>query len=416
MKKLGKLTLLLMLNLILFNCSNDDDIVVDTTTSITKRQVIDTYANIVFENYSKALTDAQAFQNAVTTFTTTPTEANFTTTKNAWLVARESYGTTEAFRECNGPVDTDQSTSTFWGIGNEGQMNAWPIDESYIDYVAAGTEPYAGTYGAGSIINDASITIDIATLTDSDSFGGNESQNDKSISTGWHAIEFLLWGQDNSTPADDMTGQRLYTDYTTATNANRRKQYLNVVTQLLINDLQELVTTWNTSGGIYAIVFASLDEDIALRQLINGAFFIAGDELSSERIIAPVDSVDGINGTGQEDEHSCFSDNTHRDIFANAKGVYNVVFGEFGTITGASFYDLVKQVDATQAQKLKEAADEAMAKVNAIANNAQPFDFLITQESSTDTNLGVVMQSVKALQDWADEISASATVIGINLQ
>lgn len=415
MKKLSKLSLLVLLNLLLFNCSNDDNNTTDPTTAITKRQVIDAYANIVYENYAKALSDAQTFQTAVTTFTTTPNDANFTAAKNAWLSARESYGTTEAFRECNGPVDTDQSASTPWGIGNEGQMNAWPIDESYIDYVAAGTEPYAGTYGAGSIINDTSITIDIATLTDPNTFGGNESQNDKSISTGWHAIEFLLWGQDNSAPADDMTGQRPFTDYTTATNADRRKQYLNVATQLLINDLQALVNTWNT-GGAYETVFASLDENVALRQLINGAFFIAGDELSSERIIAPVDSVDGINGSGQEDEHSCFSDNTHRDIFANAKGVYNVVFGEYGSISGASFYDLVKQVDETQAQKLKDAADEAMLKVNVIANNAQPFDYLITQESSTDANLGVVMQSVKALQDWADEISASATVIGINLQ
>lgn len=415
MKKLSKLSLLVLLNLLLFNCSNDDNNTTNPTTAITKRQVIDAYATIVYENYSNALTDAQTFQTTVTTFTTTPNEANFTAAKNAWLSARESYGTTEAFRECNGPVDTDQSASTPWGIGNEGQLNAWPIDESYIDYVAAGTEPYAGTYGAGNIINDTSITIDIATLTDPNTFGGNESQNDKSISTGWHAIEFLLWGQDNSAPTDNMTGQRPFTDYTTATNADRRKQYLNVVTQLLVNDLQALVNTWN-SGGTYETVFASLDEDVALRQLINGAFFIAGDELSSERIIAPVDSTDGINGSGQEDEHSCFSDNTHRDIFANAKGVYNVVFGEYGSISGASFYDLVKQVDETQAQKLKDAADEAMLKVNAVANNAQPFDYLITLESSTDTTLGVVMQSVKALQDWADEISASATVIGINLQ
>lgn len=415
MKKLSKLSLLVLLNLLLFNCSNDDNNTTDPTTAITKRQVIDAYANIVYENYAKALTDAQTFQTTVTTFTTTPNETNFTAAKNAWLSARESYGTTEAFRECNGPVDTDQSASTPWGIGNEGQLNAWPIDESYIDYVAAGTEPYAGTYGAGSIINNTSITIDIATLTDPNTFGGNESQNDKSISTGWHAIEFLLWGQDNSAPADNITGQRPFTDYTTATNADRRKQYLNVVTQLLVNDLQALVSTWNT-GGTYETVFTNLDEDVALRQLINGAFFIAGDELSSERIIAPVDSTDGINGSGQEDEHSCFSDNTHRDIFANAKGVYNVVFGEYGSISGASFYDLVKQVDEVQAQKLKDAADEAMLKVNAVANNTQPFDYLITLESSTDANLGVVMQSVKALQDWADEISASATAIGINLQ
>ncbi|MCH2195023.1 imelysin family protein [Kordia sp.] len=417
MKKLGRLALLAIVSFTLFNCASDDEGTTTPTPStlVTKRQVIDQYANVVLQNYTKALQDAQAMKTAITTFTTTPTEANFTAAKNAWLFARDSYGTTEAFRECNGPVDTDQSSSTPWGIGNEGQMNAWPIDESYIDYVSAGTEPYAGTYGAGSIINDTSITISIATLTDPNNFGGNESQNDKSISTGWHAIEFLLWGQDNTSPSANLPGQRSFTDYTTAANADRRRQYLDVVTQLLINDLQELVNTWST-GGTYATVFAGLDEDVALRQLINGAFFIAGDELSSERIIAPVDSIDGIDGSGQEDEHSCFSDNTDKDIVANTQGVYNVVFGRYGSSTGPSFYDLVKQVDEAQAQKLLEAANEALAKVNAIDNNAQPFDYLITQETSMDSTLGIVMQSVKALQDWADEISASATVIGINLQ
>lgn len=206
----------------------------------------------------------------------------------------------------------------------------------------------------------------------------------------------------------------MFTDYTTADNADRRGEYLSAVTSLLVKDLKKLVDTWNT-GGTYNTVFLALDEDTALKQLINGAFFIAGDELSSERIIAPLDSTDGIDNSGQEDEHSCFSDNTDRDIFANAQGVYNVVFGQYGTVSGASFYDLVKQVDENQAQILKEASDNAMEKVNAVANNAQPFDFLITQENTTDATPGVVLQSVIALQEWADVISESASIIGISL-
>ncbi|MEM9647511.1 MAG: hypothetical protein AAF969_03455, partial [Bacteroidota bacterium] len=94
---------------------------------------------------------------------------------------------------------------------------------------------------------------------------------------------------------------------------------------------------------------------------------------------------------------------------------YNVVFGEYGNISGSSFYDLVKQTDEDQAAKLKAAADEAVAKVNVIADNDQPFDFLITQELSTDASFGPVMQAVEALQAWGDEISASASAIGINL-
>jgi len=403
------LSALAVLTIVFIACSSDDDVNTPPSTStVTKAAVIDNYANIVYQSYLDSYNGAIALQTAINTFVATPSEANFTAAKNAWLAAREPYGQTEAYRECNGPVDTEATASgPSWALGNEGQMNAWPIDESYIDYVASGTEPYAGSYS--SIIADTGVTINVATIA-----GLNEDQNDKSISTGWHAIEFLLWGQDNTLPNEDKAGLREYTDYTTAANADRRTQYLQVATTLLINDLQALVNTWNTNGA-YRTVFNNLDENVALQQLINGAFFIAGDELSSERIIAPVDSTDGIGGLGQEDEHSCFSDNTHRDIFANAKGVYNVIFGEYSTINGASFYDLVKQANPTQAEVLKTAADNAMAKVNAIANNAQPFDYLITQESSTDSSFGVVMQSVEALQDLADEISASATVIGISL-
>ncbi|MCL5127936.1 MULTISPECIES: imelysin family protein [unclassified Algibacter] len=401
--KLINLLYLLTISLFITACSNDDD-GGEPSVTVERSAVIENYSNLVYQSYLDSYNGAVSLQTAIDVFIETPTDANFTAAKTAWLAARDFYGQTEAFREANGPIDTENES---WSLGTEGQLNAWPIDESYIDYVATGTETYAGSFT--SIISDTSVTIDEATLASL-----NEETTDKSISTGWHAIEFLLWGQDNTTPSEDLPGQRDYTDYTIADDADRRAEYLEAATDLLVSDLNALTTTWAPNGD-YRTVFEALDEDVALKQFINGAFFIAGDELSSERIIAPVDSTDGIDGLGQEDEHSCFSDNTHQDIWANAQGVYNVVFGSYGSISGDSFYDLVKANDEEQAQKLKDAADEAMEKVNAIANNAEPFDYLITLESSTDANFGVVMQSVVALQDWADEISASAITVGISL-
>ncbi|QXP79503.1 MULTISPECIES: imelysin family protein [Winogradskyella] len=400
-----KISILLLAVSFAFACSSDDDNNQSNpeSTDVTKEEVISNYADLVYQSYLDSYNTSVTMQTAIEAFVASPSDATLNTAKNAWFAAREIYGQTEAFRETNGPVDTE---GDFWSLGTEGLMNAWPIDESYIDYVSTGTEDYAGSYN--SIISDLSVTIDEATLSSL-----NEDQNDKSISTGWHAIEFLLWGQDNTVPADNLAGQRSYMDYTTADNADRRALYLTVTTDLLVSDLLDLTNTW-AEGGTYRTVFEALDTDTALQQAINGAFFIAGDELSSERMIAPVDSTDGINGLGQEDEHSCFSDNTNRDIYANAQGVINVIYGSYGSVDGPSFYDLVNQADETQALALQTAATNAMTKVNVVGDNAQPFDYLITQETSDDLT-GPVMQAVEALFILADEISASASVIGINL-
>ena len=144
---------------VLFSCSSDDDNTTTIQTTVTKSEVISNYGTIVYQSYLDSYNGALDLQTAINTFVATPTDANFTAAKTAWVAAREPYGQTEAYRECNGPVDVDGTT---WGLGTEGQMNAWPIDESYIDYVESSTAAYAGSYT--SIISDASVTIDVATI------------------------------------------------------------------------------------------------------------------------------------------------------------------------------------------------------------------------------------------------------------
>ncbi len=378
------------------NCSSDDNNT-PITPPATKAAVIQNYTNIVYQSYKDSYDRAVELQTAINTFTDTPTEANFTSAKNAWLTAREPYGQTEVYRETNGPIDTPDG-------GTEGQINAWPLDENYIDYVRDGS----GGVTSNGIINDTSITIDEATL-----IGANEGGTgvpEKNISTGYHAIEFLLWGQDFADPSNGLAGQRPYTDYVTGAigtnqNQDRRATYLKVVTDILVKDLKALVDTW-VEGGTYRTTFLALPEDTALKNIINGAFFISGNELAVERMSVAVEQ-------SQEDEHSCFSDNTHRDINGNALGVNNVIFGRYGNITGASFYDLVNLTDPIQAEKLKVAADNATAKVNVIVNSDSKFDILIGQE--TISSPGVILEAVGALQTQAAEISAAASSINIEL-
>ncbi|CAM1366705.1 conserved hypothetical protein [Tenacibaculum litopenaei] len=406
MKRFFQIAAIIAVTVIAKSCSSEETPVDDK--KVTAKEVIINYAKIVHQNYLDSYNSAVTMQNAITAFTTTPTQENLDKAKKAWLTAREFYGQTEAYRESDGPIDT---SSNAWSINNEGQMNAWPLDEGYIDYVTASSDSYSGyTAYKGGIIAGTE-TINEALLV-----GKNEKENDESISTGWHAIEFLLWGQDETNPKEVKPGQRPLSDYTTDAKKERRKTYLNVVTSILVKDLKKLADTW-AQGGQYYTVFMALPENEALKNIVKGPFFLANEELSEERMSKPADSDKGIDNCGQEDEHSCFSDNTHRDVVTNAQGIINVIFGKYGNISGPSFYDLVKQKDETSAATLKAKADEMMTAINKIdqsAKNNVPFDLLLLRESITSP--GIVIQGAQSLKTLGNHISASATVINISVK
>lgn len=404
MKKYLKSTLILSVLTLTFlvGCNNDDNDKPTPTQKVTKKAVIENYAKMVQKGYEDSYKSAVEMQKKITAFTTNPTEATYKTAKEEWLKARDVYGVTEVYRGSNGPIDTE---NTAWGINNEGQVNAWPLDESYIDYVTATSHSYAGNYG-GIIAGTDAITKDLLTAK-------NEKINDKSISTGWHAIEFLLWGQDETIPAEKLPGQRPLTDYTTDAKKERRKTYLNVVTKILVDDLKALKDTWAINGTYYK-VFMALKEDDALKNIINGPHFLAASELSNERMLVPAVGTDGIDGCGQEDEHSCFSDNTHRDVYTNAEGINNVIYGTYGNIKGASFYDLVNQTDSKLGAKLKAAAKKAMDAITTIDKTAKagtPFDLMIVNEN--ENKPGIVMNGDAALKELGKVINESAQKLGI---
>ena len=369
-----------------YSCSKNDDQEINTT--ITKKQVIENYANIAFANYTDAYNDVVTLEIAITNFTTNPTLANLNIAKDKWKLARESYGTTEAFRFADGPIDDVN--------GPEGLINSWPLDENYIDYVNG-----ASTSG---IINDPTS---FPTINKDIISGQNENGGEKNICTGYHAIEFLLWGQDLTTPSANLPGQRPFTDYViggTASNQARRAQFLNACADLLTDNLLYIVNEWKI-GGNYRNTFLALNEEIALKNIYTGICTLVGAELPIERMDVALLNAD------QEDEHSCFSDNTHRDIILNLQGAINIYNGTYGTINGASLKTLVKQVNEESYNQTLASEILAQNKANALLT---PFDLAISGGLNS-TEGAKVRAAVLQIKNYNSNLLSGATKVGITV-
>ena len=377
------------IGLIVLGCSSDDDstteVVVDD--AIEASSVIENYADLVLANYQAALVDAEAMSVAIQTFVATPTEENFEAAKEAWLTSRESYGPSEAFRFANGPIDTGDTEEI------EGYLNSWPLDEAYIDYVE-------GDVDAGIINNLA----DFPTLTKEILTGENGNGGEENVAIGYHAIEFLLWGQDLTAPSENLAGQRAYTDFVdggTAANQDRRREYLAIVADLLTDHLQIIIDEWS---GDYRSTFLALDEDEALDNIISSIAELSRSELAIERMAVALQNQD------QEDEHSCFSDNTHRDIRLNLAGIVNVYTGAYGSVDGNSLQDLIEEADADLTTELDALLATAVTDVDATLD---PFDLAIVDgESSVEG--AKVQTAVQALVAFGDKLLEAKVALGIN--
>jgi len=387
-KNIFKYCFLSTLSLGFFACSDDDEGSNDTSDLVSEAAVIENYADIVFQNYQDAYDAAEDMKGAIDAFVADPTEANFAVAKDAWLTAREPYGQTEAFRFANGPIDDAD--------GPEGLLNAWPLDEAYVDYVDGDD--------TSGIINDVD---EYPNITKEVLEGLNEVGGETNISVGYHAIEFLLWGQDLTDPSAQMPGQRAYTDFVdeedggTASNQDRRRDYLAACADLLLDHLQLMLDEWTTDGP-YRQEFLTLDADEALGNMLTAIATLSKSELAAERMFVAYINQD------QEDEHSCFSDNTHRDIRLNLDGIANVYRGSYGTISGSSLEDLILASDPEVGAEITALLAEAEEAVEA---TAEPFDFAI----SDATEGQVVVLAVEALQDLGDAFVEGAEALGLEV-
>lgn len=382
----------------------------------TKAAVLDTYADIAEANYTDSLVTAKRLQLAVDAMLANPSAEALEAAKSAWLAARVPYQQSEVFRFGNAIVDD-------W----EGKVNAWPLDEGLIDYVDAsyGGPTDENEAAALNVIANASFTlsgetIDASmitpalledTLQEADGVEAN-------VATGYHAIEFLLWGQDlNGHGAG--AGNRPWTDYAsgeacTGGNCDRRGEYLKAATDLLVSDLEWIVGQWADGGEARATVMA--DEDAGIASILTGMGSLSYGETAGERMRL------GVMLNDPEEEHSCFADNTHNDHFFNGVGVQSVYLGSYTRIDGSvvegpSLSDLVASMDAdldAEMQTKLAAAVLALGRIKTAAEAGFSYDMML--ERGNQAGEALIMGGVNGLIDQTRSIERVVAALGTSIE
>jgi putative iron-regulated protein len=364
--------------------------------------VLQHYSELAHAKFEDSLITAQSLEKAVDALIANPSEETLKAAKAAWIAARVPYQQTEVYRFGNSAVDD-------W----EGKVNAWPLDEGLIDYVdpSYGTESDENALYTANIIANPKIkvngkTLDTTKITTKTLRSLHEAgEIEANVATGYHAIEFLLWGQDTNGTGPGA-GTRPYTDYskTECTNGNcdRRAAYLKAATALLVADLKDMVVAWGPKGKAAKTVEANGKK--GLSAILTGMGSLSYGELAGERMKL------GLLLHDPEEEHDCFSDNTYASHLNDAIGIKSAYTGEYTRIdgtkmTGASLSDLVLAKDKALDDEMKGKLDATLAAMNAMADRAQKveaYDQMIG-ENNADGN-AVVQKAIDGLIDQTKTI------------
>lgn len=486
--KLKLTTIAILSSLMITSCGSSSDGTPGTggvTHDLTNlKKVLETNADIAFASYSDSVTTAEALKTAIAALAATPSVATLGAAKDAWLVAREPYGLTETYRFRNSPIDDDPATAEAED-GPEGSINAWPLGEALIDYVQASTTDFgnaevgvtehavtgvtspidaahANANSADNIIGNTSITINAALLDNSAT-----AADEHDVISGYHAIEFMLWGQDLNSSGTETSGtdrdsavkthdasnlahggKRPLTDFmvdatcTSGINTlaassvicQRRHDYLLVAVDKLIEELKFVRDHWQ--DGVtdnYRDTFTNpanlAAAEKSFLEILTGMGTMSVGELAGERMQI------SLSANSQEDEHSCFSDNTHRDIWLNAEGVANMYTGTYAgydsTLDGAAnntgravdgygiddyLADLGGQtLLATSVSGALDLTKTNYEVIDAKARDGMPVDVLIMDKTSSDaqpminTILSLNAQSIVIAKIATDLNVGSAT-------
>ncbi|WP_019616863.1 imelysin family protein [Psychromonas ossibalaenae] len=389
--------------------------------AVSENQIKNNYIGMAQAAYDDSLSSAQTLHKSVQELLANPTNKTLAAAKEAYKNARIPYQQSEIMRwdtditltagldKDGGPASVDQ-----W----EGQVNAWPLDEQAIDYVQ-------GNKNAGIINQKNAAPISIDYLIAQNGVGGEAN-----VTTGFHAVEFLLWGQDlNGTKAG--AGVRDVNDFQTdssgkcsAANCDRRRDYLQAAVQLLITDLTVMSNEWSpvssTTKGTLAYNFYHSSD--AVRQIIFAMKNMATDELASARM------NEGLEGLDPEQEHDCFSDLSHVAVYYNFQGIRNAFYGGYEKtdgqiISGASIADYINQ----QSPALYNDFDKAFNSIeknmkivfNAGEKNKNPirFDQIIGQKENALERTAAVsaVYQLVSLQSSFDDLQELLSLQALTL-
>jgi putative iron-regulated protein len=345
------------------------------------RAAVQSYAELAYRAYQESLATALEFQASVRAFVRAPTDdpRALDEVRRAWLGMRPAYGRTETFRFYEGPIDFGKQPDG--SMGPEPLLNAWPLNEAYID----------------SVIADPDVPITRAMLVER-----NARDDEADVTTGFHALEYLLWGADTD---PDGPGHRPASDFVGAGAAARRRAYLQVTTDLLVENLKFVVAEWAPGRSNYRARFLAMKVNVSVAHILTGMATLGGFEVAAERLATPLDRG------SQEDEHSCFSDTTHIDIAANVQGIADVYYGRGTRYQGAALATAVNAANPGVGARI----DELLATSVQLASSLDvPFDRTLASAPGSPQRQKVEAL-VTALQNLARQFRLAGAALGVSI-
>ena len=347
-----------------------------------RARVLADYASGAEQAYLASARSATTLLERVQALCQQPTESGLAAARQAWSRARTDYGRTEVYRYGGGPIDARAG-------GVETFVNAWPVDEAFI-------EPADRPARTGIIADRVRYPVLAAAVIREHNQRGGETN----VCTGWHAIEFMLWGRDTSAtgPGDRPVGDFIDGE---APDADRRREFLVEITRGLRDDLVRVADRWHGEHGAWRAALVASPAR-GMRAMCIGPALLAGYEMSGERLAVALETSD------QEEEQSCFSDSTDADFRADLDGIERVLRG-----SGASpgLLGLVRSVDEARATALEASLVAARSAVDAMPH---PFDAAIRAGEESPQRMSLVT-AMHALERLSSEISAAARSMGIEL-
>ncbi len=369
--------------------------------------ILETYADIGLASYQDSLAGAQNLRTAIEDLLNDPTEETLEEARTVWRTARIPYEQSEVFVAAS-PVVQE------WVY----RVNAWPINESYIDYVEG--ESSANIVGSREL-DVAGATVSIEKITPEIIAQSLHTENGNAAA-GYHVIEYLLWGEDRSGDEekgiDEGAGTRPPTDFDLENCSNdncaRRGDYLYASVNLLIDDLEEMVTNWRVTGEARRTLLA--DTEAGMAQIFNGLGSLTLGELAGDRLQASLISGD-VNS-----EQDRFSNNSHVSYLFNARGVVGVYFGEYysmeGKLTqGASIADFMEEAFPELDEKFRVGLGLSMARMRLLIDHArdvEAFDLMIAKGNDTGNDL--VAAAVEALVDQSNILKEMVQELGLDAE
>ncbi|WP_138468977.1 imelysin family protein [Poseidonocella sp. HB161398] len=382
--------------------------------AVEKADVLANYIDMGQAKFEDSLATAKVLQEKVAALVADPSPQALDAAKQAWLAARIPYQQSEVYRFGNPVVDD-------W----EGKVNAWPLDEGLIDYV---DDSYGGPTDENELaalnvvatpeFEMGGATIDASEITP-DFIEGVLHEADgveTNVASGYHAIEFLLWGQDLNGHAAGA-GARPWTDYgqgedCTHGNCDRRGAYLQAATDLLVRDLGYMVAQWQEGGEARETLEA--DVDAGLVAIVTGMGSLSYGEQAGERMRL------GLMLNDPEEEHDCFSDNTYNSHFYDGIGIRSAYIGSYtrvdGTkVEGPSLSALVAETDPELDAEVRAKLDatvDALLQMKIAGDAGFKYDMMLERGNAAGEAL--IMGGVDGLVDQTRSIERVVSALSID--